>query len=253
MHILPFNEGMARAAYLKWKTSTRRFVFPQPPDWASASYQIKQIPRGESRALNTYLFQWCDDLNDGSRLVRRWPVDDASKREYGLLNPFGRPGDKLRIKEPAWMWCERRPDGKTRKGRPKWLYEPLRSAPIHYCADHPGKPGLPVSHPDTGNQWLWRKKLARYLPQWAERGLIEIIDIKAEKLQDISAVDCWNEGIRVLGDDGGHVYPAPGSSVCKVYVSLFRDLWISLYGEEAWLSNGWVWVLDFKMLPRSTT
>lgn len=26
----------------------------------------------------------------------------------------------------------------------------------------------------------------------------------------------------------------------------FAELWLSIYGEENWLANPWVWVIEFK-------
>jgi hypothetical protein len=85
--------------------------------------------------------------------------------------PYGEIGDRLRVKEAAWMWCERRPNGKTPTGRDKWWYVPLRQAQVIYAADHPQKPRVGVVSPDTGNEWGWRLKIGRFLHAWPAASL----------------------------------------------------------------------------------
>lgn len=92
-------------------------------------------------------------------VIRQASVGLACTGFAPVVCPYGQPGDRLRVKEAAWMWCERRPNGKTKTGREKWLYVPMREAGIFYAADHPDKPVVGVVAPDTGNAWGWRLKI----------------------------------------------------------------------------------------------
>ncbi|QVK23133.1 hypothetical protein KHX94_18945 [Shewanella dokdonensis] len=58
-------------------------------------------------------------------------------------------------------------------------------------------------------------------------------------MQDISEQDAWAEGCEGYDDDvtGG-----------ESGYSEFSELWVSIYGGESWLSNPWVWVIEFKVL-----
>lgn len=123
--------------------------------------------------------------------VEAWD-DCAANRIYC---PYGEPGDKLTVKEAAWMWCERRPNGTTPKGRQKWHYVPMKSAGVIYVAYHPERPTLYVVSPETGNKWGWHFKSGRFLPKWAVRITLGITAVRAERLQEISEPDAQAEGV----------------------------------------------------------
>ncbi len=164
--------------------------------------------------------------------------------------PYGAPGDRLRVKEAAWMWCERRPNGKTATGRDKWIYVPMREAPVHYAADHPERPGVGVVSPDTGNLWGWRLKIGRFLPAWASRITLEITGVRVERLKAISEADAIAEGC-TLNHNGyflGGPHAVSGRKQMPTGQRAFRDLWESINGTESWEANPWVWVVEFKKL-----
>ena len=211
---------MVKAILAGTKTQTRRVVKPQPPEWV-------KVWNG-CNGLEHFFFDREEDDEGG----KHWP-----SYEQGLRCPYGQPGDRLRVKEAAWMWCERRPNGKTPTGRDKWLYVPLRSAPVIYAADHPAKPGTSVVSPDTGNQWGWRLKIGRFLPAWASRITLEVTGVRVERLQDISEADAKAEGCVVWPE-------------CKepAAINLYRALWDQINGPGSWDANPWVWVVEFKRI-----
>jgi hypothetical protein len=150
--------------------------------------------------------------------------------------PYGVVGDRLAVKEAAWMWCERRRNGVTPTGRPKWLYEPARPWPSHYQADSLTRPTYNVDSPDTGNQWGWRLKVARFLPAWAVRTHLEITNVRVEWLQEITEDDARDEGW----------HPADGQGP----VEWFEDLWNSINGPGSWDLNPYVWVIGFRRVGK---
>lgn len=219
-----FSAPMVRAILSGAKTQTRRIVKPQPhPD----------------------TYRWCSDAGGtGKWMALRPSVTGGTAQCWGWAPcPYGAPGDRLYVKEAAWMWCERRPNGTTKTGRPKWHYVPLRSAPIIFCADHPGKPGTSVVSPDTGNQWAWRKKLGRFLPKWASRITLEATGVRVERLQAISDADAEAEGVGYAdsGCDG-----ECGWDPCSLARVGFERLWKRINGAASWDANPWVWVVEFK-------
>lgn len=171
------------------------------------------------------------------------------------LSPYGFSGDRLRVKEAAWMWCERVPDGKTATGRDKWRYVPMREAPVHYAADNPKMPMLDVVSPSTGNKWGWRLKIGRFLPAWASRITLEITGVRVERLHDISEEDAIAEGIEPIAVLSA--FPAWRDYEADYSKEFFkrsawesyRTLWNSINGAGSWNGNPWVWVIEFKRLP----
>ena len=159
---------------------------------------------------------------------------------------LGKPGDLLYIKEAAWMWCERKPNGTTKTGKQRWLYEPLREAPVVYCADHPDKPQVNIAHVKTGNQWGWRKKIGRFLPRWASRTTLEIVSVRVELLQDISEEDAKAEGSYVCDYFGRRLLDQSSNQGC--YKWGYRSIWESLNGAGSWDLNPLVRVVEFRRI-----
>lgn len=173
-----------------------------------------------------------------------WPMYSD---EHGVWHreacPYGAPGTRLIVREDAWMFCERVPNGVTKLGRPKWRYVPLHEAPVLYCADHPERPTPEVEHPETENQWGWRFKVARFLPRWASRLTLEVVDVRVERLNRISEEDAMAEGCEsnaVVTEDGSDY---SGSYACD----RFAILWESIYGPETFDSR-YVWAVTFRVL-----
>ena len=216
-----FLAPMVRAILEGRKTQTRRVVNPQP-----------NMMRWHPVQLNR---------NQG------W--EDEHGKPFNC--PYGIPGDRLHVKEGAWMFCERRPNGKTKTGRQKWRYVPLADAPILYAVETPKKPTIEVAHPITTNQWEWRYKTARFLPRWASRITLLVKSVRVERLQTISEEGAIAEGICIpdcigLSACGGGCDSCESTATHKDH---FRNLWQSLNGKRpgcSWKENPWVWVVEFE-------
>jgi hypothetical protein len=89
-------------------------------------------------------------------------------------------------------------------------------------------------NPDDGD---WTKpKPAIHMPRWACRTVVELTEVRVERLQDISEEDAKAEGCKPHAPSGidGRVYRRP-----------FECLWESINGHGSWYLNPWVWVLTF--------
>lgn len=209
---------MVRAILAGTKTQTRRVVKQATGPSLSVGYDDKT------------------GLAELSWLYGDGPGHEVHEATKHVACPYGQPGDRLRVKEAAWMWCERRPNGKTKTGRDKWVYVPMSEAPIHYAADHPKKPAIDVVSPDTGNTWGWRLKIGRFLPRWASRITLEITEVRVERLQDISDEDSLAEGI----------YPTSTGLYPGSPRAAYQKLWEQINGPGSWEANPWVWCVEFK-------
>lgn len=86
-----------------------------------------------------------------------------------------------------------------------------------------------------------------HMPRWASRILLEITDVRVERLNAISEEDARAEGIIDGGclncgepEPCGCANPEPDAT------DAFAYLWQSIYGQENWNANPWVWVISFE-------
>ncbi|EEQ5216149.1 hypothetical protein GOP30_005486, partial [Escherichia coli] len=125
------------------------------------------------------------------------------------------------------------------------------------CEQKPGDYGL-WSIPDdadwkphTVNEKFdggWRPSI--HMPRWASRILLEITNVRVERLNDISECDARAEGVPPAGSllpdhPGTFLTPKGDFAMAKV---AFQRLWESIYGEESWNANPWVWVIEFRRI-----
>lgn len=78
---------------------------------------------------------------------------------------------------------------------------------------------------------LWRPSI--HMPRWASRLMLEITNVRVERLNDITYEDALAEGCVDLGH--------------------FGCLWQCLNDARpacAWVDNPWVWVLEFKPIKK---
>ena len=83
-----------------------------------------------------------------------------------------------------------------------------------------------------------------HMPRWASRIELEIIDIRAERLNDIADKDAIAEGIYCELTDGR--FNCVGDKYVMPYKPKFVGLWESINGKGSWSENPWVWIVEFK-------
>lgn len=206
-----FNGAMVRAILAGAKTQTRRVVKPQPVFDTRFRSRFRVDGRGS--------------------MSHRQVSTDAPAALLGEICPFGQPGDRLWVRE---TWCHAWDDE-----RDQWS-DPER---YHYRAD-----GIEVVHVDDGERSPWCPSI--HMPRRACRLLLEITDVRVERLQEISEADAMAEGadVHVLPDIRlPRTHPRAGRPM--VYADcreIFADLWDSTGGD--WNSNPWVWAITFKRI-----
>ncbi len=84
-----------------------------------------------------------------------------------------------------------------------------------------------------------------FMPEWASRYHIQIIDVKVERLQDIKE-EAKAEGVTPLRIDWDDNI---STNVTCSYRDGFIELWDSINPTNPWSSNPWVWVYTFKLVP----
>ncbi|HCI6306017.1 morphogenetic protein [Klebsiella pneumoniae] len=181
------------------------------------------------------------DKNLGCELAGNELAGELSAGNY-LNSAFGKPGDRIWVRE-TWQaihdYCDENGHVDERRY--------ARSIPRHR-----GNYWHPVYEEAWGNEsredreFPWRPSI--HMPRWASRILLEITDVRVERLNTISEKDATAEGVPPAGSllpdyPGTFLTPKGDFATAKV---AFQRLWESIYGEESWNANGWVWVIEFK-------
>ena len=118
---------------------------------------------------------------------------------------------------------------------------------VHRCYDHlkptelPGDVSLFWSYFDTPykpDAWAGRLRPGRFLPRFLRHLMptTTVLDVRAERVQDISEEDARAEGISEPKPDSDYWRDRDDFARCE-----FRGLWESIHGPGAWERNDWVW------------
>ena len=153
-------------------------------------------------------------------------------RPFGgeLNNWQGARGDLI-------AWYGRCPYGQ--EGDRLWVRETLRpsqSQVVTYAED-----GCPAWRHGESVTWPWPKtplvRTAIFMPRWASRILLGVVEVRAQHLHDIQESDALAEGVEVKVSENGALVP-------------FRELWDSINEKRGfgWRGNPWVWGITFKRL-----
>ncbi|EIV5397338.1 hypothetical protein WJA10_001873 [Klebsiella pneumoniae] len=151
------------------------------------------------------------EREDGSK----WPWSEDAEHACDFWHPcpFGAVGDRIWVRE---TWAEAgasAPDLKL------------------YRANYPEHVPSIYENVPPAEEIRWTPSI--HMPRWASRILLEITNVRVERLRSMSQDDARAEG----------VIAASGPMEAGL---AFRELWDSIYGEESWKANPWVWVIEFK-------
>jgi hypothetical protein len=138
-----------------------------------------------------------------------------------IASPYGEPGDRLWVKETV---C---------------LLDPEHYAEIGLSREHlsdrygtPRRNGCAYRAETTAEGEAIRKEYGYrwtpsiHMPRWASRLLLEVREVRVERLQAIIEEDARAEGVADR--------------------AAFEAKWREIYGAESWDANPWVWVITFR-------
>ncbi|MDM3867965.1 hypothetical protein QF204_07210 [Proteus faecis] len=204
-----FNAEMVRAILDGRKTQTRRIVKNVMPD---NGMWLKKPTKTRSGTTTHVL--------------------DAPK--YNLC-PLGKAGDHLWVRE---TWMPDAPRDGTWGDVEFYGCKDSQLSMIPECYRTPEHCIYRASW-DGAEMIGWTPSI--HMPRWASRITLEIIDVRVERLNDISNDDAKSEGCW-YGRGGG----VPDKALTPS--DQFPTLWEEIYGDGSWSSNPWVWVIEFKRI-----
>lgn len=209
-----FNGEMVRAILDGRKTQTRR-----PIKWKQTR------------------FTEIGEREDGSK----WPWSEDAEHAFDFWHPcpFGSVGDRIWVRETFQgpLFDFDLMDSYCKDSTP---FE--KSEFCVYKAD--GVPAPEFYDADDELHCCWRPSI--HMPRWASRILLEITDVRVERLNSIHDVDAMREGIQNLTTCSHSDFGIPGVVNAQHPVRAFQLLWESIYGADSWRTNPWVWVIEFK-------
>lgn len=220
-----FNGAMVRAILSGRKTQTRRALIDQNPvDLGAARY--------------------------GEHLRRKPMFDKVAQRSVGtslvdVRCPFGRPGDRLWVRESFADLNGTGIEHRLACGGPLQRFA--------YAADTLPGSASDEARKDFGVKWT----PSIHMPRAACRLVLEVTDVRVERLQAISESDVFSEGLERLEKHDADMRPTGQYRALNQWLGkgepdiwdrpaeAYRCLWESTGGD--WAANPWVWVVSFRI------
>lgn len=230
-----FNADMVRAVLNGSKTQTRRIIQSAAKNMQARGHEVISHRAPGDKWYGDYVYSMRD---------RSGVWQDFTNEQFLAKCPFGVVGDRLWVRE---TFCPVNDDGE------KWI--DYRATP-RYEQSHPAGWDCEPKDPEA---LKWSPSI--HMPRWASRITLEIIGVRVERLQSINEHDAIAEGLAEISKDGRVYkygipdldgYPGtddfgwPWHEWERYPISAYSKLWRSIYGEESWQANPWVWVIEFK-------
>ena len=237
-----FSAPMVCAILDGQKTQTRRVISPPVFWWQNADY-----PNG------VWVYSNAGKVKDPAKsqytnsLTKGWPDTLVS------FCPFGNVGDRLWVRE---TFFDNNCPGYGTPGTPDYAPPERNLDCVYYRADWPIGSG-----PDFEGETIERDgggwKPSIHMPRWASRITLEITQIRAQKLQDITEDDAKAEGVA----RGWYLRDTPDGeeTVPTTYRDGFKSQWNQIFGglnlteTHGWDANPWVFVIHFKVAESEAT
>lgn len=212
------------------------------------------------------------------------PRDDGYDSSILARCPFGQPGDRLWMRETwrvgAWHLEKQAVAVDYLAGptyRQEWLHVPdagMFARLVRQSLEDAARAVMATDGPlkwDVGQgPTRWRPSM--FMPRWASRALLELVEVRFQPVQAIGFDDCLAEGIISTPFWGGDVdweairadqarpmhVPADGEpegdEINQGWMDYARGVFIKRWDSinagrgHAWASSPWVWAVSFQVL-----
>ncbi len=224
-HPILFSGPMVRAILEGRKTQTRR-VIKRPP-----------VP-----------YEWPTDGPQFAFLAKDYPsLKKMGHIAVGLQHnawvcPYGSVGDRLWVRE-TWAYHL---SADREKSVQEWVKEEASEGRLHLDFRASG-------HMQTGcggAAGRWRPSI--HQPRWASRILLEVTEVRVQRLNDIDDDDALAEGLKDTLQWGDETVKENRYEVGDIKssdaIECYALLWDSINGEGSWDTNPWVWAVSFRRI-----
>lgn len=184
------------------------------------------------------------------RLLKPQPGPD------GVYSDIRSAKRALRIVKGDWLWV-----------REAWRTSIAADTKKPSALEVPGGGfGWPVWYGADGGAVTWRGsndggegfvtpgkiRPSMFMPRWASRLTLTVTEVRGQRLRVISEEDAIAEGVTLLPSGRYHCgFDEDGEITCKSPVTAYANLWNSIKGDGAWMSNPWVVAYSFTVERRN--
>ena len=225
-HPILFSGEMVRAILESRKTQTRRVI-----GTVDNSDKFVEMMRDKAVFTDTITF-----------------TPHYGPHKFIIRCAYGKPGDRLWVRE-TWQHVYADMMGNRFTSIPLPNDKDVHRYWLEYAAT-----------PSDEEPPRWKPSI--FMPRWASRITLEIINVRVEKVQEISRDNAFREGVEAVNPYAIVPDLPPGfPAAFKDYlneknfftadpVASFRSLWDSLNAKRGfgWKVNPWVWVIEFKRI-----
>ena len=222
-HQILFNAQMVRAILDGRKTQTRRLV-----KQSSGPHTIEQVIATPD-SLDAFIRHRCRYGQPGDRLwvreswrIGAWDEDSGCVAIDYMADGYCRkewikPTNDPRGEIFARLWLQSANDARKVYGELDQYEWQAGESPCR-----------------------WRPSI--HMPRWASRILLEVTEVRVERLQEISIQDAMAEGVAETAPRLKDLEP------CMEWRYAYEDLWNVINGPGSWDANPWVWVIEFRRI-----
>lgn len=151
-----------------------------------------------------------------------WKWENEEGEIISKFSPYGQPGDMLWVRET-------------------YLYT---GSQIVFRADE-----------DPENKWLCKWNSPIFMPKAAARLWLEIVNVRVQRLEDITEEDAVKEGVESINvNDHPYKFKNYHTNKFKCYSAKhsFASLWVEINGLKKYAENPnpWVWVIEFRRIEK---
>ncbi len=244
MNSLLMTAGNGQKTYTGMKTQTRRIL----SESAQSILNDLAGDRADPAPLTIEYVTNCEREGDDGKPYRytgfvAWLTEYPDEGAIEVPCPF-RVGERRYIREPHYLYGRWKWDGKTKTGKPKYRFIADRSKGACY----PDNPPPRVCTRKSAVGWFRRPGI--FMFEWAARTIVEITEVRIQRVQDISADDAIDEGADmplVPREQGGLEATRE-----RIRTIAFPALWDSpaIHGAGAWERNDWVAAVTYRRVRR---
>lgn len=176
---------------------------------------------------------WCVDPLSVECMASCRMINMQTGEVVHVYKPYGKVGTRLWVKEDYM--------GGKRQGRV-----------LYRVSEQPETVNVDLKTAlRRGIKSSWNKAL--FMPRSAARIVVEVTDVRVERLKDVSWLDAFKEGVECVWYDEetsaemyrNYLHP---ERRCLRAVESFYTMWESLYGRVGLQLNYWCWVYEFRVL-----